>query len=116
MAIIPAYNESQNIEEIIVETSKYVNSVIVVDDGSNDKTSIIVNQTDAKLIRNKYNMGKGEALKKGFLECYKYNADIIVTLDGDGQHSPSDIPSLIEPIATGKADIVIGSRFVGNKP
>lgn len=112
IAIIPAYNESQNIEEIIVETSKYVNSVIVVDDGSNDNTSSIARKMGAKVIRNEYNMGKGEALKKGFLECYKYNADIIVALDADGQHTPSDMPSLIEPIETGKADIVIGSRFL----
>ena len=115
IAVIPAYNESQNIEKIIQETRKYVSSVIVVDDGSSDNTASIVVSTGVKLIRNEYNMGKGAALKKGFLECYKSDPDIIVALDADGQHNPSDIPALIKPIEDGKADIVIGSRFVSNK-
>jgi glycosyltransferase involved in cell wall biosynthesis len=111
MAIIPAYNESQNIKRITAETSKYVNMVIVVDDGSHDNTAELAISVNAKVVRNRQNMGKGTALKRGVVECLKYNPDIIITLDADGQHDPAEIPKLIEPIKNGKADIVIGSRY-----
>lgn len=111
MAIIPAYDESQNIAEIVAETSKYVSSVIVVDDGSHDNTAELAASMNAKVIRNRYNAGKGASLKRGLVECLKYNPDIVVTLDGDGQHDPSDIPKLLEPIEKEEADIVIGSRY-----
>jgi glycosyltransferase involved in cell wall biosynthesis len=111
MAIIPAYDESQNIAEIVAETSKYVNSVIVVDDGSHDNTAELAAAKNAKVVRNRYNSGKGASLKRGLVECLKYNPDIVVTLDGDGQHDPADIPKLLEPIESEEADIVIGSRY-----
>jgi glycosyltransferase involved in cell wall biosynthesis len=111
MAIIPAYNESQNIAEIVSETAKYVSSIIVVDDGSQDNTSELAASTNAKVIRNRLNAGKGAALKRGLIECLKYNPDIVVTLDADGQHNPADIPKLLEPIINEEADMVIGSRY-----
>ena len=110
-AIIPAYNESRNIASIIVETSKYVSFVIVVDDGSIDNTKEIAGTTNAFVIRNKLNMGKGFALKRGIIECLKYNPDIVVTIDADGQHDPSEIPKLLNPIISEEADVVIGSRY-----
>lgn len=111
MAIIPAYDESENIAEIVSETAKYVTSVIVIDDGSHDNTAELAASMNAKVIRNRHNTGKGAALKRGLVECLKYNPDIVVTIDGDGQHDPSDIPKLLEPIENGEADIVIGSRY-----
>jgi glycosyltransferase involved in cell wall biosynthesis len=111
IAIIPAYDESHNIAELVSETAKYVTSVIVVDDGSHDNTAELASSMNAKVIRNRHNAGKGAALKRGLVECLKYNPDIVVTLDGDGQHDPADIPKLLEPIENEEADMVIGSRY-----
>lgn len=114
IAIIPAYNESKNITNIIREVQKYVSKIIVVDDGSNDDTFELANKTGSKVIRNTNNRGKGAALKRGFTECFKFKPDIIVTIDADGQHDPADIPKLIEPIQNNMADITIGSRYHKN--
>lgn len=111
IAIIPAYNEAQNIRKIVSETSNYVSSIIVVDDGSQDNTGELAASIDAKVIRNRCNAGKGAALKRGLIECMKYNPDVVITLDADGQHDPADIPKLLEPIKNEEADIVIGSRY-----
>jgi glycosyltransferase involved in cell wall biosynthesis len=111
MAVIPAYNESESIGKVVSETSKYVNSVIVVDDGSSDNTAEIAASMNARVVRNRYNAGKGAALKRGLIECLKFNPDVIITLDGDGQHDPAEIPKLLEPIKTEEADVVIGSRY-----
>jgi glycosyltransferase involved in cell wall biosynthesis len=111
VAIIPAYNESNNIIRIVQEVQKYVSLVVVVDDGSSDDTFEKASLTSAKVIRSIRNRGKGSALKRGFLECFKYSPRIIVTIDADGQHDPADIPKLLEPIQLNKADIVIGSRY-----
>lgn len=111
MAIIPAYNESESIGKIVSETSKYVCSVIVVDDGSSDNTAEVAASMNARVVRNRYNNGKGAAIKRGLIECLKYNPDIVITLDGDGQHDPAEIPKLLDPIENEEADIVIGSRY-----
>jgi glycosyltransferase involved in cell wall biosynthesis len=111
IAIIPAYDESQNIAKIVSETAKYVTSIIVVDDGSHDNTAALAASMNAKVVRNRHNAGKGAALKRGLVECLKYNPDMVVTLDGDGQHDPADIPKLLEPIENEEADMVIGSRY-----
>jgi glycosyltransferase involved in cell wall biosynthesis len=111
MAIIPAYNESASIGKIVSETSKHVSSVIVVDDGSSDNTAEVAASMNARVVRNTYNNGKGAAIKRGLIECLKHNPDIVITLDGDGQHDPAEIPKLLEPIENEEADIVIGSRY-----
>lgn len=113
MAIIPAYNESKNIRKIIEHTTKHVGSIIVVDDGSQDNTAEIASAMNVKVIRNRYNIGKGAALRKGLIEaCRNNNVDIVVTIDADGQHDPNDISKLVKPIESGDADIVIGSRYM----
>jgi glycosyltransferase involved in cell wall biosynthesis len=109
-AVIPAYNEHIAVGSIALQARKFVDRVIVVDDGSTDNTAEIAKLAGAELIKHKKNMGKGVALKTGF-EAAK-NSDIIVTLDADGQHKISDIPKLIKPIREGKADIVNGSRYI----
>ncbi|BAW31306.1 MAG TPA: glycosyltransferase family 2 protein [Methanothermobacter sp.] len=108
-ALIPAYNEELTIGSIVLLCREYVDEVIVVDDGSSDKTAEIAKAAGAKVIRHDINLGKGAALKTGFRVA---DADIIVTLDGDGQHDPSEIPKLIKPIIDGEADIVNGSRYL----
>jgi glycosyltransferase involved in cell wall biosynthesis len=114
IAIIPAYNEEKRIGELINITKKYVTSVIVVDDGSTDGTFKRAEQSDAIVIRSSRNRGKGAALRRGFKESTKYNPDIIITLDADGQHDPNEIPKVLEPIKEGFADMVIGSRYNTN--
>lgn len=113
-AILPAYNEELCISSIILGSKKYVDKVIVVDDGSTDNTAEIAGLAGAEVIRHSFNKGKGAALRTGF-EAVK-ESEIIVTLDSDGQHNPEEIPKLISPIINGEADIVNGSRYIsGNK-
>lgn len=111
VAIIPAYNESKNIINIINQVKKYVTTVLVVDDGSIDDTYLKALSTKVRVIKNNRNRGKGAALKRGLIECIRYNPDIVVTIDADGQHIADDIPRLLEPIKEGIADMVIGSRY-----
>jgi len=114
IAVIPAYNESLRIRELINIARKYVTQVVVIDDGSTDDTFTQANHCEAIVLRTRRNRGKGAALRRGFRECMKYNPDIIVTLDADGQHDPTEIPKLLEPIVKGFADMVIGSRYSTN--
>jgi glycosyltransferase involved in cell wall biosynthesis len=110
--ILPAYNEELSIGSIILLTRLYVDNVIVVDDGSSDRTSEIARKAGAEVIRHETNKGKGVALKTGFTAADDLGADIIVTMDSDDQHNPADIPKLIDPILKGEADMVNGSRYL----
>ena len=109
-AILPAYNNELCISSIILSSKKYVDKVIVVDNGSTDNTAKIAELAGAQLIRHHYNKGKGTALKTGFKAAQE--SEIIITLDSDGQHNPKEIPKLITPIINGEADIVNGSRYI----
>lgn len=113
IALLPAYNEEISIGSMVIKTKRHVNEVIVIDDGSTDNTAKIAEIAGANVIRHESNMGKGAALKTGF-ESAK-GADIIITIDADGQHSPAEIPKLVTPIINGKADIVNGSRYVNGE-
>jgi len=113
VACIPAYNEERTVASVILETEKYVDKIIVVDDGSEDKTAEIASRMGATVVSHKENKGYGAALMTGFSKALELGADVIVTLDADGQHDPSYIPQLVKLIAEGKADVVIGSRFLG---
>jgi len=112
-AIIPAFNEEIPIGSVVISTLKHVDHVIVVDDGSDDRTSEIAGIAGAEIIKHHENQGKGAALKTGFDSII--DVDIVVTLDGDGQHNPEEIPKLIKPIIDGEADIVNGSRYLVNR-
>ena len=112
VALIPAYNEGESIKNIVSLTRKYVDHVIVCNDGSSDKTAEIVSKMNVDLVNHTKNIGKGQALRTLFKEATKYNPDIIVTLDGDGQHDPLEIPRLLKGILYNKSDVVIGSRFL----
>jgi glycosyltransferase involved in cell wall biosynthesis len=112
IAVIPAYNEELTIGSVVLCAKKYVDCVIVVDDGSTDTTSTIARAAGAVVLKHKRNLGKGAALQTGFKKANELNADIVVCLDADGQHPPTEIPSLIKPISEGAADVVIGSRML----
>ena len=110
VAIIPAYNEEKALADVIGKTLDYVDEVIVVDDGSSDKTSEVAIGAGARVIKHSVNLGKGEALKSGFKAIG--DDSIIITIDGDGQHNPSEIPDLVRPIIEDGADLVNGSRYM----
>jgi glycosyltransferase involved in cell wall biosynthesis len=109
MAGIAAYNEARYIGSIVLQTRQYVDEVIVVDDGSTDNTARVAELAGATVIRHDENRGKGAAIQSILAEAKKRNPDILVLLDADSQHDPSEIPSLIKPISEG-FDLVIGSR------
>ena len=111
-ACIPAFNEELSIGKIVLQAQKYVDMVIVCDDGSVDYTAEIAEALGAYVIRHERNEGKGAALRDLFKFALSLNPDIVVVLDADGQHDPLTIPKMFEPILEGNADVVIGSRFV----
>jgi glycosyltransferase involved in cell wall biosynthesis len=106
-------NEEKTIGRIVLLAQKHVDQVVVVDDGSEDMTGEIAERLGAKVIRHSRNMGKGEAFRSLFSACRDMGADIMVTIDGDNQHEPDEIPLLLDPLEKGEADIVIGARFNG---
>ena len=110
VAIIPAYNEEVALGSIILRTLQYVDEVIIVNDGSDDKTVDVAKLAGAEIINHATNLGKGEALKSGFSAIG--DADVVVTIDADGQHNPDEIPSLIKPIIEDGADLVNGCRYM----
>jgi glycosyltransferase involved in cell wall biosynthesis len=113
-AILPAFNEEVSIGSMVLQARRYADRVIVVDDGSSDRTAEVAEQAGAEVIQHLENRGKGAALKTGFESLN--GEKVVVTMDTDGQHNPSDIPKLVEPILKGEADMVNGSRYInGNK-
>ena len=113
IACIPAYNEEKTIAKTVLLAQKQVDMVFVCDDGSEDLTADIAQRLGATVIRHDRNLGYGAAIQSLFRKAREMNADVMVTLDADGQHNPNEIPRLIQPILDGEADIVIGSRFLG---
>jgi glycosyltransferase involved in cell wall biosynthesis len=112
MAAIPAYNEADFIEAIVSKASRYADEVIVVDDGSTDNTSLVAQKAGATVIRHEMNKGVGQANKTCFEFAKEKDIDVLVTIDGDGQHNPDEIPRLLMPVIENGADLVIGSRFL----
>jgi glycosyltransferase involved in cell wall biosynthesis len=104
--VIPAYNEAERIAPVVRGARQHANEVIVVDDGSQDDTARVAKAAGARAIRQQ-NAGYIAAIKRGFREAL---GDIVVTMDGDGEHHPEDIPRLVKPILAGEADLVLGAR------
>ncbi|HLY27113.1 MAG TPA: glycosyltransferase family 2 protein [Aggregatilineales bacterium] len=113
LAIIPAYNEDRFISGVVLKAQPFVDEVIVIDDGSMDQTAWLAEKCGARVIRQPHNRGKAAAVNAGFAVARELKAVAVVMLDGDGQHSPADIPTVLKPILSGDADIVVGSRFLG---
>ncbi len=113
---MPAYNEENRIKQVIESCLPFLDTLVIVDDGSRDDTyKNSCEITDVTVLRHSINRGQGAALRTGTKAALNLGADLIIHLDADGQHDASQIPVLIEPIARGEADIVFGSRFMGIK-
>ncbi|HRP02438.1 MAG TPA: glycosyltransferase family 2 protein [Candidatus Kapabacteria bacterium] len=118
LIIVPAYNEEANIKQTISALSAIDNDVdiLVVNDGSTDATSHIVSALpNVNLINLKINLGIGGAVQTGFKYAKKYNYDIAIQFDGDGQHNANEIEKLLHALTEYKADMVIGSRFINKQ-
>ncbi len=116
VAAIPCLNTGAYIFGLVREAGRYVTSVVVIDDGSSDGTAGLAEKAGAIVFRHPENRGYGGSIKSCFEAASRLEADVLVILDGDGQHSPGEIPRLVAPILAGQADMVIGSRFCGGKP
>ena len=116
--VIPAYNEAASIRDVVKRSLTQVSLVIVVDDGSNDGTSATLAGLPAVLLRHQVNRGKAASLVTGFREALKHEIRAVITLDGDGQHRPEDIPKFLAKASETSGVIIIGSRRAGkmNQP
>jgi len=112
LVCIPAFNEEKSIADIVKKSLQYCNKVIVCDDGSTDNTAKIARESGAQVITHKKNEGYGSAIITLFDAARKENVDIMITIDGDGQHDPNQIPILINTMKENNVDVVIGSRFL----
>ena len=112
MVGIPCYNEEVAVGSLVVRALQYAESVVVIDDGSTDKTAEVARLAGADVLVHSANYGKGVAVRDLFEYATHCDVDILVILDGDGQHNPDDIPKLIRPLLLDEADIVNGSRYL----
>jgi glycosyltransferase involved in cell wall biosynthesis len=110
-AVIPAFNEAGTIRDVAARTLRHVSDVVVVDDGSTDGTGAALAGLPVTLLRNETNRGKGFSLAQGAREAIVRGAGAIVTLDGDGQHRPEDIPRLVAAHERDPAALIVGSRL-----
>lgn len=113
--VIPAYNEEPRIGEVIRGVGKFTKDIIVVDDGSSDKTGEVAKKAGAIILRHRINLGQGAARMTGCEAAWRLGAEAIVTLDADGQHNPAHIPEFVKKINQGH-DIVIGQRSLQRVP
>lgn len=113
LVAIPCYNEADFIAGVVGGALQYTDRVVVVDDGSTDGTAQAAEAAGALVVRHPTNLGPGAAARACLQVGREVGAEMLVTLDGDGQHNPEEIPEVIAPLQRGEADLVIGSRFLG---
>ena len=115
--VIPAYNEAAHISIVLEKAKKYIDIIIVVDDGSKDQTWKILKCASGNVIplRHRVNLGKGAALKTGCEAARRLGAEIIVTIDADGQHPPEYIPAILDYMKSKNLDVVFSVRDGGDK-
>ena len=113
LAIVPAYNEEASIGRVIDEIRVLdpVFDVVVVDDGSVDRTAAVASERGVHVVRLPFNLGIGGAMQTGYRFALEHGYDLAVQIDGDGQHDPRELPKILQPLLDGRADLVVGSRF-----
>ncbi len=114
VAAIPCFNEERFIGSVVLRVRKYVDKVLVIDDGSSDASIEIASAAGAIVHSHGCNKGYGAAIRTALDKGKEQGADVLVVIDGDGQHDGRDIPRLVKPVLDGEADVVIGSRFLGD--
>jgi hypothetical protein len=114
VAIVPAYNEERNIGRVVAELRDFDPgiTVVVISDGSLDRTAETAEAAGARVLRLPFNLGIGAAVQTGFRYAWENGYDLAVRCDGDGQHVPEELAKVIAPVLHGEADIAVGSRFV----
>jgi glycosyltransferase involved in cell wall biosynthesis len=115
IAIVPALNEEQTVGRVIDEIRAFDPGfdVVVVDDGSIDRTAGVAADRGAHVLRLPFNLGIGGAVQTGYRFAFEQGYDVAVQIDGDGQHDPSQLPKILGPVLSGEADLCVGSRFTG---
>lgn len=113
--VIPAYQEASRLPAVLEQLARWVPdfAIVVVDDGSRDGTAQVAADGGARVLRHPFNLGYGAALQTGYKHALRAGAELVVQMDADGQHEPSDVPALVAPVAEGALDLVVGSRFLG---
>jgi glycosyltransferase involved in cell wall biosynthesis len=116
LVVIPTHNEAGNIAAVIAGVrATGAGDIVVIDDGSDDDTAAVARGTGAVVLRHACNLGIGGAVQTGFLYALQHDYEAVVRVDGDGQHDPSFIARLLEPLEGGHADVVVGSRFLARQ-
>lgn len=115
IAAIPCFNTETSVTSVVANAKKYVDQVIVIDDGSHDGTAKAAEAAGAIVMKHGINTGYGGAVRSCFEVARSNGADALVILDGDGQHNPDEIPLLLDPLLRGDADLIIGSRFLNGQ-
>jgi glycosyltransferase involved in cell wall biosynthesis len=113
IAIVPAFNEERNVGRVIEEIRAFdpAFEIVVVDDGSTDRTAEVAAKRGATVLRLPFNLGIGGAVQTGYHYALEHGFQLAVQIDGDGQHDPSQLDKLLAPLLAGEADVVVGSRF-----
>jgi glycosyltransferase involved in cell wall biosynthesis len=117
LAIVPAFNEERAVARVVAEIRSADPGVVVVvvDDGSTDRTAAVAEQAGAIVLRLPFNVGIGAAVQTGYRYAYEHGFAIAVRVDGDGQHDASQLDHLLAPVLAGETDIAVGSRFAGGE-
>jgi glycosyltransferase involved in cell wall biosynthesis len=115
IAIVPALNEEVTVGRVIDEIRDFDPGfdIVVVDDGSTDRTAGVAADRGAHVLRLPFNLGIGGAMQTGYRFAFEHGHDVAVQIDGDGQHDPSQLPAILAPVLSGEVDVCVGSRFTG---
>jgi glycosyltransferase involved in cell wall biosynthesis len=116
LAIVPALNEEHTVPGVIAELRSFDPGldIVVIDDGSTDRTAEVAASLGAHVLRLPFNLGIGGAVQTGFRFAFERDYDVVVRVDGDGQHDPSQLARILAPVLAGEADIAVGSRFAAD--